>query len=226
MKKLIFIILLCISCTPEQISGLQSCAPRTHVWEDAVVPFKFNDNVPQYHRQLVYETISIYEENTPLTFVEYRTNDFFSLEHGVLIKYTGEKSVNSSFYPYGQDSYISDMRLGGEQFVSLSTVIHEFGHVAGLPHEFQRADRDEYINLYFENIPDEWEGNFTIEEIDFVSPYASNSVMNYDPYAIAIDKSKPAIEMKDGTPITRSSTLTQLDIDKINELYCYELLDN
>ena len=227
MKKYFTLLLLLIvlGCTPEQIETfkeLHRCAPRTNVWEGGVIPFKFNDNVPEYHRKLIYEAIAHFEENSAVTFVEYTTNDFFSLPHGVLMKYTGPGSINSSYYPYGQGDYITDLRMGGEKFFDIGTANHELGHVVGLPHEHQRADRDEYIIIHWDNIPEEWHGNYLIEEIDFVSPYASKSLMNYDPVAIAIDPGKPTVEALSGKAVERSDYLTEMDKEKLYELYCYE----
>ena len=218
--KLIYTLCsLCfISCNLEMLEDM--CIPRENVWKDGIVHFKFNDNVPQYHRDLVYEAIEHYESETPLQFKEHLTMDFFALDHGVLIKYSGEKVFNSSYYPYGQGEYITDMRLGGKDYVDLATVIHELGHVVGLPHEHERADRAEYIKINWGHIPKGWEGNFEKTEIDFVAPYDPQSVMGYPPI---ITDGKPAVEMLDGSEINPSVYLTELDIQKINELYCYEL---
>lgn len=219
----VLLLLIFVSCTPEQLEDLQKCVPRENIWKGAIVPYKFTENTPQYHRELMYQVMEHYEALTPLSFIEYTTDDFYSLPHGVLMKYTGENSVNSSYYPFGQGDYITDLRMGGERFFDLGTAIHELGHVAGLPHEFQRADRDEYLIIHWDNIPQQWYGNFKLTDIDFVTPLANVSVMHYDPKALAIDGSRPTVEMLDGSPVERSLYLSEADIKKINELYCYEI---
>lgn len=58
-------------------------------------------------------------------------------------------------------------RSGAEQFITIGgnawnrgTIIHEMGHALGLWHEHQREDRDTYVDILWENIPDPQEGNF------------------------------------------------------------------
>lgn len=211
MRKVILLLvsLLLLSCSTEE--QYTDCYDYAHAWEDGVIPFYFNENTPEYHRDLFYQAIDIYMKETPVTFVEYTGDSFFQLPHGVLIKNTG--AVNSGYYPYGQGEYITDLRLGGERFLDLSTMLHELGHVVGLPHEHQRADRDEYVDINWDGIPEEWHGNFKLSTIDFETTYDPYSIMGYP-------SSDFDIKMKDGTLIVPSDFLTELDIKKIEELYC------
>ena len=64
-------------------------------------------------------------------------------------------------------------RIGGSQPVSLGkacesvgVVIHELMHVAGFWHEHTRADRDDYIEIKWDNIQSGMEGNFAKYNLD------------------------------------------------------------
>ena len=67
------------------------------------------------------------------------------------------------------------------------TVIHELGHVIGLVHEMERADRDFYIDVHFENMNEASARNFyTTKQKNMTynlygTPYNYKSIMHYPP---------------------------------------------
>jgi hypothetical protein len=58
-------------------------------------------------------------------------------------------------------------RQGGQQILQLADgcltqqTIHEFGHTVGLLHEHTRSDRDNFIALDSNNIPEVWQSQFS-----------------------------------------------------------------
>ncbi|XP_074660390.1 zinc metalloproteinase nas-4-like [Tubulanus polymorphus] len=79
---------------------------------------------------------------------------------------------------------------GGEQAINLHphcrvkpTILHEFGHALGLVHEHQLPDRDEYLNILYENVEPDWaiwfkriESNLVLQ---YEVPYDYRSIMHY-----------------------------------------------
>ena len=67
--------------------------------------------------------------------------------------------------------------------MSEGTIQHEFLHALGFKHEQTRADRDDHINVFFENILPDFASNYAKIEIneweDVGSPYDFTSVMHY-----------------------------------------------
>ncbi|XP_042877415.1 zinc metalloproteinase nas-14-like [Penaeus japonicus] len=103
-------------------------------------------------------------------------------------------------------------RQGGQQLLTFSdnanwgTIMHEFMHTLGFGHEHNRPDRDEYVEVYFDNIQDAAKPYFKRYgpesgiSGDF-APYDYTSLMhatNQHREDINIDITKPVIERLDG----------------------------
>ena len=73
--------------------------------------------------------------------------------------------------------------------------MHEFMHAIGLFHMQSRPDRDNYVQIHFDNIQDGKEHNFNKCEscLTYDVPYDAKSFMHYKYYYFAKDYSKPTI---------------------------------
>ncbi|XP_067280069.1 hatching enzyme 1.2-like isoform X8 [Pseudorasbora parva] len=127
-------------------------------------------------------------------------------------------------------------RSGGKQQVSLSVdgcvshglIEHELIHSLGFHHEHTRSDRDQYVRINWENIPEASAYNFQKKDTNNLNtPYDYNSIMHYGRTAYAIQYGKETI-----TPIPNPSVqigqrleMSNIDFQKINKLYeCGELI--
>jgi len=107
---------------------------------------------------------------------------------------------------------------------SRSTVIHEIGHSIGLHHEQSRPDRDSYIRVRWENIPDHIEYNFRKQSTDRVdsrgTPYDYRSVMHYGKTAFGGGKvTMQAINTYYTDLIGVGAGFSDIDVEQINKMY-------
>ncbi|KAH8342164.1 hypothetical protein KR074_002344 [Drosophila pseudoananassae] len=86
--------------------------------------------------------------------------------------------------------------LLNERCLTMPAVIqHETLHLLGLFHEQSRPDRDEYVQIDYDNIPRKyWSQFITMDQTTTYNvPYDYESVMHYAKNAFAKDPSKPTI---------------------------------
>jgi hypothetical protein len=107
---------------------------------------------------------------------------------------------------------------------SRSTVIHEIGHSIGLHHEQSRPDRDGYIKVRWENIPDHIEYNFKKQSTGRVdsrgTKYDYRSVMHYGKTAFGSGKvTMQAINTYYTDLIGVGSGFSDIDVKQINLMY-------
>lgn len=102
-------------------------------------------------------------------------------------------------------SYVG--RLGGKQQLSLQspgctgvgTIMHEMIHALGFYHEQSRPDRDDYVNILWDNISPGMENNFVKRSASQVTtfgvPYNTRSIMHYSSRAFS-KNGQPTITAK------------------------------
>uniref|UniRef100_A0A8C1AEY6 Metalloendopeptidase n=1 Tax=Cyprinus carpio carpio TaxID=630221 RepID=A0A8C1AEY6_CYPCA len=121
-------------------------------------------------------------------------------------------------------------RSGGKQQLSLSVngcvshgiIEHELIHSLGFHHEHTRSDRDQYVQINWQNIPEASAYNFQKKDTNNLNtPYDYSSIMHYGRTAFAIQYGKETI-----TPIPNPSVqigqrteMSNIDIQRINKLY-------
>ena len=191
-------------------------APRTnYLWTNRLVPYTIDNNVVEQSR--ITDAIAYWEDQSEIRFVE-RTN------------------ANASQYPNyirfvtstGCASYVG-MQGGAQRLFlsprcSLGNTIHEIGHALGLWHEQSRNDRDEYVDVHFENIYRGYEHNFYIQSDngEDLGVYDYGSIMHYPSWAFSKNGEDTIVPLQEGVEIGQRTHLSDGDLDAIAEMYGYE----
>ncbi|MEL6256282.1 MAG: zinc-dependent metalloprotease [Bacteroidota bacterium] len=136
---------------------------------------------------------------------------------GVIKFIASNSNVSSSGIGYTPNGTTIRISIQGGGFSG--TVIHEIIHSLGFWHEHQRPDRDEFIDINFDNIQNDFKHNFTIRNGDIITPYDFTSIMHYSPRAFNINSNIAVIEGKNGEQIGSQGALTEIDIADINYYY-------
>ncbi|XP_072254921.1 astacin-like metalloendopeptidase [Pyxicephalus adspersus] len=146
------------------------------------------------------------------------------------VNHTGQRDY-ISIMP-GLGCYSSIGRRGKMQVLSLNfdclakgkgIVLHELLHVIGFWHEHSRADRDDYVTIYWDAIKAGYRQNFCkYETTNMIGNYSLGSILHYSGNAFADKEDRPTIVPRVNASIGQREKLDNADIQRVNDLYCKE----
>ncbi|XP_014370605.2 seminal metalloprotease 1 [Papilio machaon] len=147
-------------------------------------------------------------------------------EHAVLIKGTS----NGCFSNVGFTN-VSEDEEEVQQVLNLAkgcfkhgTVVHEMLHTLGFYHMQSTYNRDEFVQIIWENIKSGTEHNFAKYNNDTVTDfgveYDYGSVMHYPENAFSKNGNKTIIPLQEGAKIGQRKGMSESDIIKLNKMYC------
>ncbi|XP_045399642.1 meprin A subunit alpha [Lemur catta] len=145
--------------------------------------------------------------------------------------YEGESSY-IIFQQYdGCWSMVGDQQVGqnlsiGQGCDYKAIIEHEILHALGFYHEQSRTDRDDYVNIWWDEIISDYEQNFDVYDDSFITdlntPYDYESVMHYGPYSFNKNASVPTITAKIpefDSIIGQRLDFSALDLERLNRMY-------
>ncbi|GAU99328.1 hypothetical protein RvY_10349 [Ramazzottius varieornatus] len=196
----------------------------TKRWTNQKVPYVIDPKFTASQRAVVEVAIAQINNSTNVLLVLRTTEtSYIFIQAG---------AVNTGCY-----SYVG--RVGGRQIVNLQVpvpgygtcitvgiAVHEITHAIGFYHEQSRTDRDNHVEINWNNINPNQRHNFNNYDektiTHFGQPYDYDSVMHYGKYDFAIDRNVWTIRGKEpyeDTPIGQRRGLSPIDIAKMNAMY-------
>ena len=181
-------------------------------WEQGMVPYVIKDDVT--NSEQIKKAIEIFHSQTTVRFVPYEG------QGDAVVFLKGEENCYS---------YLG--RTGGLQPIFLSEkcsareIAHEMMHVLGFIHEQSRTDRDQAVEIIWENIEEKYQAQFAMVpevfmDAYFNSPFDTSSIMMYDSHAFAKSKELETIKLKSGEYFKiNKGILSASDVERVNRLY-------
>jgi len=183
-------------------------------WPDATIPYQIEadtPNVPDVERAIAtWSTVGVkFVPRTAANAGTYR--NYVSFQKG--------KDSRACF------SQTMGM-LGGEQYVQLvpgcgyGQILHEIGHVIGLQHEQNRSDRQNFVEIHFENIWPQFVYAFIQRPQDEqdVGSYDADSISHYERNAFSCN-GEPTIVSKSNAAIGQRDHLSEGDRAVVRKIF-------
>uniref|UniRef100_A0AC34Q945 Metalloendopeptidase n=1 Tax=Panagrolaimus sp. JU765 TaxID=591449 RepID=A0AC34Q945_9BILA len=200
---------------PTRFPGImRNAVKQTYLmWPDGRIPYTISSQYSSFSRSKIAEAI---EEYRRLTCIDFSPKSAADQDYIHIVPDDGCYSLVG--------------RVGGKQPVSLGDgciqkgiIIHELMHAVGFFHEQSRADRDDFVNINWNNVEAGLQDQFdkySLSMIDHLdTTYDYGSVMHYASTAFS-KNGKPTIEPKKrGVEIGQRAGFSETDIYKINKLY-------
>jgi hypothetical protein len=179
-------------------------------WPNGVIPYVIDPGLSNPQR--VLDAIRHWTERTPIRLVPREAGN----------------DAHQNYVSFEErDGCWSEVGMrGGKQVISIGVncgvgqAIHEVGHAVGLWHEQSREDRDQFVEILWENVVPGLEHNFTkhVSDGDDVGVYDYGSIMHYPALAFSAN-GQPTIVPKQGAVIGQRAGLSELDIAAVRALY-------
>lgn len=157
-------------------------------WPDGIVYFEFDDNVSDSRRTDMLEAMDEWMAVSGVVFLpRFGQADYVHIYHSnANASMVGVQGGQQNIYIVSWDS----------RFI----IAHELCHTLGFWHEQSRTDRDTFVRINWDNIQDNYDHNFFLEdESGTVGPYDFDSLMHYGECAFSTN---PVCPLGGGQTIT------------------------
>ncbi|KAM7441914.1 hypothetical protein ABFA07_009132 [Porites harrisoni] len=190
---------------------------RHYIWKKKIIPYVIDSQlVSEGYGSTIQAAVDQFAQHTCITWKP-RENE----ERWVtFVKKSGcYSSVGVHYWKTGSQ----DISLGNG-CNHQGVIMHEMMHAAGFWHEQSRYDRDQYVEIMWENIQPGKEHNFdkyNLNEIDYLSEvYDTESIMHYGKISFSTN-GQPTIQAL-GNPdkqLGQRNGFSKTDIAQLNALY-------
>ncbi len=187
-------------------------APTPRTWDGPIIPYLISPDLPNPER--VEKALDCYRQNTPVQFIPFKNQ-----KDGIV------------FQPGDQNCYSYVGKIGGLQPIHLSPncqspqVVHEVMHALGFVHEQSRPDRNQYVQIIWNNIDPKFQSEFAMVpdsffELERTTPFDYHSIMLYPPQMFAAQPGQLTMKSLTSAPLSPTQDcLSEEDIRKVRQLF-------
>lgn len=184
-----------------------------------VVYYTFASSISYNNRRAqnaIYDAIDNYYKDTCILFAPKPSG-----YKGDYIEFFSDRGCYSQLGRMGWGKQQISIGRGCEQ---KGTVMHEMMHAMGFWHEQMRPDRDNYVDIKWENIQDGRASQFemmkTYQHISFGSSYDIGSIMQYGGMGFSKNGRPTIVDRRNGQPVEgQRRGFAQSDIEQIRAMY-------
>jgi hypothetical protein len=182
------------------------------LWEKPEIPYAVSPELPNPAR--VQRAIDYFNQNTPVKFVPY------------------QGQTDAVVFEVGTENCLSYLgKSGGLQPIRLTEqcrtheILHEMMHALGFVHEQSRPDRDNYVEVLWQNIDPAYADQFAIVPDSFTdalrgAAFDYHSVMLYESNAFAVSTQLTTLQSTTAQSVSPTQDgLSPGDIARLNSLY-------
>ena len=197
---------------------------KDYRWPGGVIPYVIDPSVTMLGQRNIQDAMTEWEYGTSIRFVpkQSRHNDY--------VKFVKGSSDNTCSSWIGRQGGMQKIELTSSGDCDRRSLMHEIGHAIGLWHEQSRQDRNNYVEIIWDNVLRSKKHQFERHVKDGldVGPYDYLSIMHYDKYALCKKDNMgscigPTIQVigndPDGNYIGLSNRLSTGDKSAVNWLY-------
>ncbi|KAM4573553.1 high choriolytic enzyme 1-like [Odontesthes bonariensis] len=200
----------------ENERNADQCTSQSCMWPKSTdgkvyVPYVIANHYSSRELSIIQRGLESFKEVSCIRFIQ-RTSHR---------NYLSIQSHNGCYSYVGRRGNAQTLSLDRQGCIYHSTVQHELLHALGFNHEQCRSDRDQHIQILWENIQSGLAYAFDkINTLNMNTPYDYNSVMQYHRYAFSANNKPTMVPIPN--PNVAFGTATQMsnnDITRLNRLY-------
>ncbi|XP_033847739.1 high choriolytic enzyme 1-like [Periophthalmus magnuspinnatus] len=205
----------------DALSNAAACTSSTCLWEKhedghVYVRYVISSDFSKFEKNFIQDAMKVFEEVTCIRFEELNKR-----EQQLFTNYINIISATGCWSYVGRQAGVQDLSLQKNGCMHKQIIQHELLHALGFYHEHNRSDRDDYVNIFYENILAGAENNFKLFTTNNLeTSYDFFSVLQYSNRAFSAN-GQMTIQAKHDPSFEFGFATTMSENDKLrtNRLY-------
>jgi hypothetical protein len=204
---------------------------QVNKWPSGIIPYDISAIINAGDRQMIETAMQhvMYDTGSPIANSQSRNPCVYfrpkqaSDATFVTIVYGQGCNAHAGYWPKYPLKLTLQKDASANCFVS-GTIQHELLHVIGFKHEHQRPDRDNYVQINYDNIDPEWHYAFDKQTwgttaVDLKTSYDYSSIMHFGGNYFSSNGKPTIVPKQSNAPIGSRTKLSPIDISEVRLFY-------